>query len=184
MERNEVNELIKTIEIHRPYFKSKLGKDTLQDLLKEWTNILAPYDYEDVKQNLYNFLNNESNYGKDPDVFILKKGLFTLDQKKDNAKGKIACQFCGRYLPILEMDKHESRCRSIKYLQRLYRTYFNRELEVKDLYNLNDKTFDESYIKVLEKVLPKVESDLERRGITNVIETYYGREPIYSYREL
>lgn len=107
-----------------------------------------------------------------------------MEQKKENNKGKIACQFCGRYLPILEMRKHEDRCRSVKYLKRLYKDYFNKELEVKDLYNLNDETFDKSYIKVLEKVLPMITNEVERRGITNVIETYNGRPPIYEISDL
>ena len=49
---------------------------------------------------------------------------------------------------------------------------------------MTDKDFDKSYIYVLEKALPNVTDIIEKKGITNVIETYYGREPKYGIEEL
>lgn len=184
MTRTEVNELIKIIQVHRPFFISRLGDDVYKSLIVEWERIMENYEFEDVKNNLETFLKNENNYGKDPDAYILIKGLYTKEEKKEQIKGSVGCMFCKRLLPMNQIKEHENRCRSINYLKRLYKKYFKKELEdVANLYSISNDVFDKAYIRVLEKVLPMVEDTLEKRGITNVIETYYGREPIYSINE-
>ena len=86
---------------------------------------------------------------------------------------------------MLEIREHEDRCRSIRYLQRLYSKYFNRTLgELEKLYNIPKKEFDEQYIKVMEKALPLVKNESEKRSMYNVIETYYGRPPKYKVDEI
>lgn len=185
MTRTEVIELVDKIQIYRPYFRSRLGDKVYQDLLVEWSRILEPYDYEDIQAKLEDFLKDENNYGKEPDVYQLIKGVLTIKDKENGGKCQIACQFCGRYMAKLELDAHEERCRSIKYLQRLYRNYLKREIiDKKELYDMGKDNFNKAYIRVLEKVLPLVTDNLEKRGITNVIETYYGRPPKYTYREV
>ena len=185
MTRNDVNNLVKIIQVHRPYFVTRLGDEIYKDLINEWTHIMEPYDYEDIKGNLEKFLMNENNYGKDPDAYQLIRGLLTTKDKEENSKGKVYCMFCKRIMSRLEIHQHEDRCRSIKYLQRIYRKYFKRELEdLAKLYNMANKDFDKAYIYILEKALPNVTDIIEKKGITNVIETFYGREPKYGIEEL
>lgn len=65
----------------------------------------------------------------------------------------------------LEIHEHEDRCRSIKYLQRIYRKYFRRELEdLAKLYNMANKDFDKAYIYILEKALPNVTDIIEKKA--------------------
>lgn len=185
MTRADVKTLVDLIVIHRPYFKSRLGDSIYLELLNEWERIMGPYDFEDIKGNLEKFLINENNYGKDPDAYQLVRGLLTTKDKEENSKGKVYCMFCKRIMSRLEIHQHEDRCRSIKYLQRIYKNYFKRELDdLARLYNMANKEFDKAYIYILEKALPNVTDIIEKRGITNVIETYYGREPIYGIEEL
>ena len=185
MTRNDVNDLIRIIQVHRPYFVTRLGDEIYKDTVNEWTRLMEPYDYEDVKNNLENFLKNENNYGKEPDAYQLIRGLLTTKDKEENSKGKAYCMFCNRLLPLTELHEHEDRCRSIKYIEKLYRKYFNRQLVDKpELYRMRNTDFDKAYIKVLEKVLPMVTESIEKKGITNVIETYYGREPKYRIEEI
>ena len=185
MQKLEVKELVDIITIHRPYFKSRLGDNIYQELLTEWTRIMGPYDFEDIKNNLETFLKNENNYGKDPDAYQLIRGLLTTEDKKTNSLGRVSCQFCGRWFNRLEIHNHEDRCRSVKYLDRMYRKLLNRQLlNKKELYEMSDKEFDEKYIKTLEYLLPHMRNVLDIRGTTNTIETYYGREPKYGIEDM
>lgn len=185
MTRNDVNNLVKIIQVHRPYFVTRLGDEIYKELVNEWARLMEPYDYEDVKANLEKFLMNENNYGREPDAYQLIRGLLTTKDKEENSKGKVCCMFCNRIMTRLEIHEHEDRCRSIKYLKRLYKKYFKRELEdVAELYNMPGEDFDKAYIFVLEKALPYMTDLTEKRGVTNVIETYYGREPKYKVSDL
>ena len=185
MTKADVKKLVDLIVIHRPYFKSRLGDSIYLELLNEWERIMGPYDFEDIKGNLEKFLMNENNYGKDPDAYQLIRGLLTTKDKEENSKGKVYCMFCKRIMSRLEIHQHEDRCRSIKYLQRIYRKYFKRELEdLARLYNMTNKDLDKANIYVLEKALPNVTDKIKKKGITNVIETYYGRDPKYGIEEL
>lgn len=56
MTRNDVNNLVKIIQVHRPYFVTRLGDEIYKDLINEWTHIMEPYDYEDIKSSLEKFL--------------------------------------------------------------------------------------------------------------------------------
>lgn len=185
MERTEVIKLVDLIQLHRPYFRTRLGDGIYKDLINEWERIMGPYDYEDIRNNLEKFLRDEDNYGKEPDCYQLIRGLLTIKDKEENSKGKAYCMFCNRLLPLTELHEHEDRCRSIKYIEKLYRKYFNRQLVDKpELYRMRNTDFDKAYIKVLEKVLPMITETTEKKGITNVIETYYGREPKYRIEEM
>lgn len=185
MTRNDVNNLVKIIQVHRPYFVTRLGDEIYKELVNEWTRLMEPYDYEDVKANLEKFLMNENNYGREPDAYQLIRGLLTTKDKEENSKGKVYCMFCNRIMTRLEIHDHEDRCRSVKYLKRLYKKYFKRELEdIEGLYRMPNDDFDKAYIFVLEKALPYMTDLTEKRGVTNVIETYYGREPKYKVSEL
>lgn len=185
MTRQEVIKLIEFITIHRPNFRSRLGDKILKDMIEDWTRILGPYDYDDIFNNLEEFFKDERNYGKDPDAYQLIKGVLTTEDKKTNSLGRVSCQFCGRWFNRLEIHNHEDRCRSVKYLDRMYRKLLNRQLlNKKELYEMSDKEFDEKYIKSLEYLLPHMRNILDIRGTTNTIETYYGREPKYSFYEV
>lgn len=185
MTRTDVIRIIDKIVIHRPFFKSRLGDKVLTNLIIEWEKIMEPYDYEDIENNLDAFFRDENNYGREPDAYQLIRGLYKSKEKEEKNKGNVGCQFCGRVLTQLEMEKHEPRCRSIKYLQRLYAKYFNRTLaDLEKLYNIADKEFNEDYIKVLERTLPLVKNEAEKRSMSNVIETYYGRPPKFSIDEV
>jgi len=185
MTRAEVKELLDVIEVHRPYFTSRLGDKVLSNLMSEWERIMGPYEFEDIKANLEKFLKDESNYGKEPDAYQLIRGLLTIEDKKNGSKGQVQCMFCSRIMSRLEIHKHEDRCRSIKYITKLYKRYLKREIaDKRALYEMDDKEFNEKYIHVLEKVYPFLTSITEKRSMSNVIETYYGREPKYTINEV
>ena len=185
MEKSDVKNLVDLIVIHRPYFKTRLGDNIYQELLNEWTRIMGPYDYEDIKANLEKFLKDENNYGKDPDAYQLIRGLYTSEEKAQGSKGKVYCMFCNRIMSRLEIHKHEDRCRSIHYIDRLYKRFFHKELANKrEMYEMVDSEFNKKYINVLEAVYPLVTNLSEKKSISNVIETYYGREPKYTLDEV
>ena len=187
MTREEVKNLLNKIKIYRSYFgfefaDSKERKDMFID---EWFNKLAPYDAEDIDKNLEKFLMDEENIGKNPDLYQLIKR--TLKSKDKKIKGRIysRCMFCGKEIDYV-YDKHEKRCRSVKYISRMCSKYLDKKVDEEELYQMEERTFKKRYILTLEKLLPNVKeySPLEARCIENVIETYYGREPRYSLKEI
>ena len=185
MTRNDVNGLVKIIQVHRPYFVTRLGDEIYKELVNEWTRLMEPYDYEDVKHNLEEFLKNENNYGREPDAYQLIRGLLTTEDKKTNSLGRVSCMFCGRWFNRLEIHEHEDRCRSIKYLQKVYRNYFSRELEdLPKLYDMNNQDFEKAYMYVLEKALPMVTDPVERKGIINTLEMFKGGKEVYGIGEV
>lgn len=185
MERAEVIKLVDLIQLHRPYFRTRLGEGIYKDLINEWERIMGPYEYKDIYNNLEKFLKDEDNYGKEPDAYQLIRGLLTIEDKKEGNNGQVQCMFCSRVMSRLEIHKHEDRCRSIKYITKLYKRYLKRELADKRvLYDMDDKEFNEKYIHVLEKVYPFITNITEKRSMSNVIETYYGREPKYTINEV
>lgn len=185
MTKTEVRELVDLIVIHRPYFKSRLGDKVYQDLLNEWTRIMNPYDSEDIKENLEKFLKDENNYGREPDAYQLIRGIYTTEEKQEGLKGRVQCMFCNKSFSRLDIHEHEDRCRSIKYLDRQYKKLLNRQLVDKSrLYDMPEEEFNSKYINTLEKLLPYMKNSIDIRGTTNVIETYYGREPKYTINEV
>ena len=185
MTRSDINYLIKLIQLHRPYFASRFDDTIYKELINEWERLMGPYEYKDVKNNLEKFLKDEANANKEPDAYNLIRGLLTIKEKQEGTMYQVSCQFCGRYMNRLELGKHEDRCRSINYLKRLYKKYYNQELaDIRELYQMSEDNFDKAYIRVLERVRPLVTNKMEYRGITNVIETYYGRPPIFGIDEI
>lgn len=133
------------------YFSFSLEKYKIQ----EWYKVLSEYDNDEVNKQLDAHLKSEATEA--PKLHLLVKHL----EKKNERRAKdfvSVCKFCGSKIAtnidLISIKRHEERCRSVQYLKRVYRKYFNREIENEDeLYTMDDREFNANYDQVLKKLL-------------------------------
>lgn len=163
MTLEETSNLLDKIKLYRPYFAGHLDKTGLIQLKKEWFDKLESYDTEDINSKLEEFLKDGDNLNKQPDVYQLIKNCKTKKQKQ-NQSIITSCKFCGRWLEYKDLHEHQDRCRSINYIKRLYLKYFpNREVPLKELYEISNEEFDSNYYKILEIVSSKLTGEEKER---------------------
>ena len=172
MNRIECNDLIEKVKIYRPFYPGALGNSTLLKLQAEWYEQLKDYDYKDVEQKLIEFLIDNNNSNKIPNPYQLKVNLITTSIKSERSKYTTSCKFCGRFFNYHDLSKHENRCRSVKYIEKMCKKYYEKDLsDKKMMYEISDEEFDKKYIESLEKFLPRVD-DKQKELISKVLETY------------
>lgn len=160
MNLNETMKLIKQIMITRPMFLINKTEDEILELAEEWTKVkLQYYDYEDVMNEYSKFMGEITNINSIPDPFLLTRNIVKKEDKNKQILGNTACTICKRTMPYIYVREHENRCRSIKYINNVCKTYFGRELkqDTKELLELDEKNFDKIYKAVLEKAYPMME---------------------------
>ncbi len=148
MNEKQVVSLMHRIASYFPFSLEKYKID-------EWHKVLSEYDVNEVNKQLDAHLKSEATEA--PKLHLLIKHL-----EKTNERRPIdfvcICKFCGSKIAtrndLISIKRHEERCRSIQYLKRVYRKYFNREIENEDdLYALDDRAFNANYDQVLKKLL-------------------------------
>ena len=174
MTRDEINNSIQKIVLYRPFFKID-NENQLNAMINEWYLQLEEYDYEDVESKLNSFLADESNNNKIPNPYMLKSGLYKTKQKFKDGEVRVRCMFCGKVVEYYnELNKHENRCRSIKYLKSIYPRYFNRTIDdetTKDLQNMSEYNFRKNYYLILEKVYDRMEEGEKKELLKKVLES-------------
>lgn len=181
MTRENTKQLIKKLFIYRSYLRNSNSEQILTDMTNEWFRVLANYDYADVDENLDDFFKEETT--KVPDPYQLIRGLKTIEQKNRRSNTYIYCDVCKKPLEVYvngskmdrtEADSHMSRCRSVRYLKQIYPKYIGREIDKeteKDLKNMNQYKFDETYYLILKKVHEVMPEGFDKQLLTNVLET-------------
>lgn len=144
--------------------------------VKEWHEILKEYDDREVNEELTRHLTNDVSIAYIPKVTMLVKFL-----TKCSDKGKIVdfytnCKICGKQFKtniyMQEVKEHEDRCRSIRYLKKVYKKYLNRTLEnINDLYSMSKDNFTKNYDQVLRVLLTKDIDTQERERINLYFES-------------
>lgn len=114
MEPTEVKKLVSKIKAYYYYFT--LEKESLN----EWNYKLKDYDFDDVYKRVEEHLTSEQRK-EPPQLHYLVNGLLTNKQKKKKNELIVACQNCGRWLPLSEYDQHYNLCLDIEYLIRVAR---------------------------------------------------------------
>lgn len=175
MTKKEVGDLINRLKLYRVYYFNQLDKDDFLKMKNEWYLQLEEYDYEDVESKLNSFLTDERNENKIPNPYMLKSGLYKTKQKFKDSEVRVRCMFCGKVVEYYnELNKHEDRCRSIKYLKSIYPRYFNRTIDdetTKDLQNMSEYNFRKNYYLILEKVYERMEEGEKKELLRKVLES-------------
>lgn len=145
MKKAEVSNLLNEI---RGYYNMQFSID--EYVIDAWLESMKPYDYEDAKQHLQEYLKEFPTTPPRPHTF--KNGLYTPEEKEQmkNTNYTIQCNLCGRWMSLKAYDEHYGRCLDIQYLLSIAKQKgekYTRE----DLENCRPAVID----KLLEKYPPK-----------------------------
>lgn len=170
---SDTERILNRIRIHRPKLDKLMETISRNNNYKsEWYKVLKSYDYEDISDSLDNWLKQESHDGFIPNVYELTRNCYTIEEKNRPTDFKCSCNYCGKFITFRDFDKHEKRCRSINYVFRTNKKYFNREIDKEELQKLNEEEFDDIYYKYLELLEKKVPIfSQEHEFIKKVLET-------------
>ena len=131
--------------------------------VKEWLNVLEPYDYEDVDNKLDEYFRDNSGFGQHPDPYCLTKNLTKILDKKDGRNIMIICPLCGEKVLQRDFDESYGKCSSIDYFCRMAWQYFNKVLNKKELKNMSDEQFEKEYWNFCEELYERIPTGVEKR---------------------
>nr|DAU14528.1 MAG TPA: Loader and inhibitor of phage G40P [Caudoviricetes sp.] len=163
MELKDVKTILKRIEINYPNFLN----DTYTQA--EWYKELKDYSLEDVMGKLEQHFRSEQYGNTIPKVYFLTKYLTKEQEKGLEKKYYVRCQYCNASVLLSDYDKHSSRCRSIKYIQKQANKYANAEIDEEELRALDDESFNNYYNKVLKIVEKHTMESNEKRIIGKIL---------------
>lgn len=169
MTKEESKRIVDKIRVYRQRY------DVDANVYEEWFKVLELYEYEDVDEELNNYLRNENNQGRIPDAYYLTKYLKTSSEKKDPVEFKIICPECLKSIRRLDYDAHRSRCQSTLWMIEKAHQYLNQSFSYSKLMHLEKDKFDDFYYQLCKKIFPKMNDGLEKRILENVILTYEGK---------
>ena len=111
MKKTETEKLLNKI---KGYYNSQFFID--EYVLDAWNETLKPYELEDAIEHIQEYIKECPDIAPKPHTFI--KGLLTSEEKRKykHSDYTVACQLCGRWMPIEEYDSHYDKCLDIEYL--------------------------------------------------------------------
>lgn len=160
MKKEEVENLLNYLAMEYPSFK--LDKEKIDF----WLNELQQYDCNDVKYRLKDLMASGEYKIYPPVLETITAGL-TKKNKKINFKEMVCfCKFCNRgFNQREELEKHEDRCRSIRYIIKQYEKYSLGIINKRELYAMSDEEFNARY----DKLLRYVQSHTDNQSEKNII---------------
>lgn len=164
MTREQTKSLFRRIKSHYQEF-------TIDDFkTDEWYKELKEYDYEDVTSRFELHLNSEEYGQMIPKLWFLKKGLRTIDEKKESRvyKNPVICQLCGRPIDLRLYDSHYQKCSAINYMQREIKRLYDKEVPKEQLESMNDDKFRNKYETLL-SIVQNNPSYKEQQIVINII---------------
>ena len=102
MKKNEIKIIIDRIKANYPNSNFSIG------VLEEWELVLSNYDYEDIANELDDFL--KANYTFAPRLNELTHHLKTTQEKEKDYTYYVRCNLCGREYKLEDLDKHQEKC--------------------------------------------------------------------------
>ena len=165
MTLSEVDNLLSKIKSFHQYFEKT------EEKLKNWYVILKNYDYKEVCANLNKLSSNFETGSTIPTISMLIEGL------KSNKKILITncdvyCNYCRKYVKLLDYDKHRDRCSSINYLATEYKRITNKNISKEKLELLSEEDFKKQY----DILLRMVQNNPTYNEQIIYIEKYFGND--------
>ena len=132
------------LDLIKGYYNSQFFVD--EYVIKVWVETLEPYDLEDAKEHIKQYIKEYPDVPPKPHTFI--KGLLTKKEKEIRQKADyiVNCNLCGKEMSLAEYDSHYGRCLDIQYLASIAKqkgeAFTRKDLEACD-------------VKVIDKLLAK-----------------------------
>lgn len=138
-----------------------------EDKVNYWCQELSQYDYEDINNRLKELMSEERYSYQPPFLEAIIKGITKKHNKVDFTKLTYFCKICRRpFNDKNELDLHEDRCRSIRYIESQYKRFNWGEVKDKaEMYNMSEEEFNEKYKIILKKVQNLTTDEMEKTRI-------------------
>lgn len=160
MTETEVKELLKHLAMSYTSFSITKEK------ISFWYTELQQYDVDDVKSRLKDLMSEEKYALTPPVLESIIAGLTKKHDKVNFNQIVYFCKFCNRGFNNRDnLEKHEDRCRSIRYILKQYEIYNLGDIDKKVLYNMTQEEFDERYNKLLAYVQKHTTNEEEKKLI-------------------
>ena len=162
MEKKDANIVLQRIKTYYPKFF--YASYTVEN----WYMELKDYEPEVIIQALREYAGQNS---EPPSVINLKSIADRLCGQTIALDYKTFCRFCGRLLGKDQVEIHEDRCRSTRYMCRKYREIYNKTLDKRMLWELSLCEFNKKYDELLKIVLSQTTNPDEKFAIEKYFET-------------
>lgn len=161
MNSEQIKELILYLKNSYPSYDFK------KELIDYWKQELSQYDYEDIKNRLKELMSEERYSYQPPFLEAITKGITKKHNKVDFTKLTYFCKICRRpFNDKNELDLHEDRCRSIRYIESQYKRFNWGEVKDKvEMYNMSEEEFNTKYKKILRLVQQNTNDEMEKTRI-------------------
>jgi len=163
MEKKETVKFMERIKSHYQEF-------VIDDFkISEWHGKLKDYDAEDVNAKLDEHLNSEVYGEQIPKVYFLTKYLIPTVDKGKVKHYTVICKACGQAVFDTEIKKHEQRCLESNSVVRDMKNYFNIKVDKQQLMLMDDKKFEATYQKYLNKMLEAPIPNFRKKIIARIL---------------
>ena len=162
MNKAEVNSILEYISINYPDFQ------ITDELFNMWLDELQQYDYEDVLNKLKDMLKTGHYNSRPPILMNIISGLNKKSSKIDWKSTVVYCPICNKAFNCKkdysspDLKEHEDRCRSIRYVIKQTKKWFNKDLSRAELWAMSKEEFDERYNKLLHYIYENTENEDEK----------------------
>ena len=140
-----------------------------EEKINYWCEQLSQYDYEDISNRLKELMSEERYSYQPPFLEAITRGITKKYNKVDFSKLVYFCRICKKaFNDKEELDIHEDRCSSIKYIKNQYKRFHWPSLtgtQIRDMYNMSEEEFDEKYKIILKKVQSLTTDEMEKTRI-------------------
>lgn len=161
MNKENIKEIIKFLKTSYPNYEFK------REMIEYWEQELSQYDYEDINNRLKELMSEDRYAYQPPLLEALTKGITKKHNKVDFSQLTYFCAFCRRpFNDKQELEEHQDRCRSIKYIESQYKRFNWGEVRNKaEMYNMSEEEFDKGYKIILRKVQNATNDEMEKQRI-------------------
>lgn len=147
---------------------SKLNLEPLEQ--EKWLNTLKKYDPIAVSNRITKSL----FYSQTPKLENIIAGLETTSIMPDRRNHNVPCSICNKMYNYYEIERHESRCSSIRFLKKKSKEYLNKEIPndyIQKMWEMNEKEFDDVYCMLIEKFIPYETNKTLLHGYKMILKT-------------
>lgn len=136
-------------------------------VLETWHNVLKEYDYTETFKKVNTLLEEDRFQYQAPTPQFVVRDLRKKSEKIKLNSYKVACRNCGKMCSSYEdEERHFDRCSSVEYILNLYKR-FNLQCTKtkKELFEMPEQEFDDSYNKILKYVMEHMTDVSEKERI-------------------
>ena len=166
MNKEQVKEILTMLSNN---YNNFLDENNYESILTSWLNELCQYDYDEVLERTKELLSKSEFQMKQPTLYHRIAPLKKKNEQVDFTKMVFYCPRCKKAFNDEKiMDKHTDKCRSVDYVIRETKKWFKKEITRKELFQMDEKEFDERYNKLLKYIMEHTTDENEKTRISYI----------------